>query len=154
MFIIVQIKFIAPAIEEIPARCKENIPRSTAGPECVSGPDNGGYTVQPVPTPDSTTLEVNRRSRAGGNSQKLKLFILGKAISGAPTSRGINQLPKPPIITGISIKKIIINACAVTTTLYNWWLPSRIWFPGCANSARIIIDKTVPITPEKAPKSR
>jgi hypothetical protein len=33
--------------------------------------------------------------------------------------RGTNQLPKnPPIITGITIKNIIIKACAVTTTLY------------------------------------
>jgi len=29
---IVTIKFIAPAIEEIPAICKLNIPKSTAGP--------------------------------------------------------------------------------------------------------------------------
>lgn len=38
-------------------------------------------------------------------------------MSGAPNINGINQLPKPPIITGITIKKIIINAWAVTITL-------------------------------------
>jgi len=30
---------------------------------------------------------------------------------------GISKLPKPPIIIGITIKKIIIKACAVTTEL-------------------------------------
>ena len=55
-----------------------------------------------------------------GNNQKLILFNLGKAISGAPIIKGTNQLPKPPINAGITIKKIIIKACAVTITLYNW----------------------------------
>lgn len=45
------------------------------------------------------------------------LFIRGKAISGAPNIKGTNQFPNPPIITGITIKKIIINAWAVTITL-------------------------------------
>jgi hypothetical protein len=35
------------------------------------------------------------------------LFILGKAISGAPIIKGTNQLPNPPIKVGITIKKII-----------------------------------------------
>lgn len=38
------------------------------------------------------------------------LFIRGNAMSGAPIIRGTNQLPKPPIIMGITIKKIITNA--------------------------------------------
>jgi len=46
------------------------------------------------------------------------LFNLGNAISGAPIIKGTNQFPKPPIITGITKKKIIVNACAVTITLY------------------------------------
>lgn len=45
------------------------------------------------------------------------LFIRGKAISGAPNIKGTNQLPNPPIIIGITIKKIIIKACAVTIVL-------------------------------------
>lgn len=45
------------------------------------------------------------------------LFIRGKAISGAPIIRGISQFPKPPIIIGITIKKIMTNAWAVTITL-------------------------------------
>jgi len=47
----------------------------------------------------------------------LILFIRGNAISAAPNIRGTNQLPNPPIKIGITIKKIIIKACAVTTTL-------------------------------------
>jgi hypothetical protein len=62
-------------------------------------------------------LEVNNNIKEGGNNQKLKLFNRGKAISGAPNIKGTIQLPNPPIIAGITIKKIIINACAVTLTL-------------------------------------
>jgi hypothetical protein len=110
-------KLIAPAIEEIPAKCKLRMARSTAAPECAITPDKGGYTVHPVPAPISTKLDVNKSPNAGGNNQKLRLLSLGKAISGAPIIIGINQLPKPPINTGITIKKIIIKACAVTITL-------------------------------------
>jgi len=42
MFRIVTIKFIAPKIEETPAKCKLKIARSTAPPECAKIPDNGG----------------------------------------------------------------------------------------------------------------
>ena len=92
--------------------------RSTEPPECAITPDKGGYTVQPVPTPTSTKLEEIKSKKEGGNNQKLKLFNRGKAISGAPIKIGTNQLPKPPIKIGITIKKIITNACAVITTLY------------------------------------
>jgi len=54
---------------------------------------------------------------AGIKNQKLMLFIRGKAISAAPSIRGTNQFPNPPIKIGITMKKIIIKACAVTTTL-------------------------------------
>jgi len=72
--------------------------------------DRGGYTVHPVPTPDSTKLLKSKNLREGGSNQNLKLFIRGNAISGPPIIRGINQLPNPPIKIGITIKKIIINA--------------------------------------------
>jgi hypothetical protein len=55
-------------------------------------------------------LLARRRVKAGGKSQKLILFIRGKAISGAPSIRGTNQFPNPPIIIGITMKKIIIKA--------------------------------------------
>jgi hypothetical protein len=47
---------------------------------------------------------------AGGNNQKLKLLSRGNAISGAPIISGINQFPKPPIIAGMTMEKIITNA--------------------------------------------
>ena len=98
-------KLIAPKIEETPAICNEKMAKSTDPPECDSILDKGGYTVQPVPAPPSTKLEDNNNKKAGGNNQKLKLFNLGKAISGAPNIIGTNQLPKPPINTGITKKK-------------------------------------------------
>jgi len=63
-----------------------------------------------VPAPLSTRPPANKRVKDGGRSQKLMLFIRGKAISGAPIINGTNQLPNPPIIMGITIKKIIIKA--------------------------------------------
>ncbi len=45
------------------------------------------------------------------------LFIRGNAMSGAPIMSGTSQLPKPPSKIGITMKKIITNACAVTITL-------------------------------------
>jgi len=73
-------------------------------------PANGGYTVQPVPAPISTQELNNNKIKAGGNNQKLMLFSRGKAISGAPIIKGKSQFPKPPIIIGITIKKIIKKA--------------------------------------------
>lgn len=63
-------------------------------------------------------MEEARRSRKeGGRSQKLILFIRGNAMSGAPIIRGTSQFPNPPIMIGITMKKIMTNACAVTITL-------------------------------------
>ena len=145
-------KFSAPKIDLAPARCKEKIARSTEGPVWAMLSDSGGYTVQPVPTPCSTIAEATNRNRAGGRSQNLILFNRGNAISGVPTMRGINQFPNPPINTGITKKKIIKNAWAVTMTLYNWSLPKRD--PGWPSSARInkLID--VPIKPAQIPKMK
>lgn len=65
-----------------------------------------------------STIDLLRRSSIeGGKSQNLKLFIRGKAISGAPSIKGTNQFPNPPIIIGITIKKIMIKAWAVTIVL-------------------------------------
>ena len=105
----VVIKLALPRILLTPAKCREKIPKSTAAPGCPMV-ERGGYTVHPVPTPLSTNPEANKRERAGGRSQNLMLFIRGKAISGAITIRGTNQLPNPPIIVGITKKKIMMNA--------------------------------------------
>ena len=37
------------------------------------------------------------------------LFMRGKAMSGAPIISGTNQLAKPPIIAGMTMKKIMIR---------------------------------------------
>lgn len=80
-------------------------------------PASGGYTVHPVPAPASTIEEASRSRKDGGRSQKLMLFIRGNAISGAPIINGTSQLPNPPIRIGITMKKIITKAWAVTITL-------------------------------------
>jgi len=70
-----------------------------------------------VPAPLSTKDLDRSMIKAGIRNQKLILFIRGKAMSAAPNIKGTNQLPNPPIRMGITMKKIIINAWAVTTTL-------------------------------------
>lgn len=105
-----------------------------------------------MPAPASTYEEDRRRSSAGGRSQKLMLFIRGNAMSGAPIIRGISQFPKPPIMIGITIKKIITNAWAVTSTLKIWSLPNSE--PGCVSSIRISTLKQAPTSPDHAPNSR
>lgn len=117
ILMIVVMKLMAPRMEDTPARCSEKIVRSTDAPAWARLPASGGYTVQPVPAPASTPDEARRRRKEGGRSQKLILFIRGNAMSGAPTIRGISQLPKPPIMIGMTIKKIITKAWAVTITL-------------------------------------
>jgi hypothetical protein len=110
MLTTVVIKLTAPKIEETPAKWSEKMAKSTDEPPWAILAAKGGYTVQPVPAPTSTILLDTKRVRDGGSSQKLMLFIRGKAISGAPNMSGTSQLPKPPIIIGITIKKIIIKA--------------------------------------------
>ena len=53
---------------------------------------------------------------------------------------------------GITIKKIINNTCAVTTTWYNWWFAEKKVFPEKANSNLINTDKIVPKIPLNVPK--
>jgi len=60
---------------------------------------------------------MSNRVREGGSNQNLMLFIRGNAISGAPIIIGTNQFPNPPIIIGITMKKIITKAWAVTIVL-------------------------------------
>jgi hypothetical protein len=117
ILMIVVMKLIAPRIEEIPAKCSEKMAKSTAPPGWAIFLDKGGYTVHPVPTPALVKADIISNDSEGGNSQNLMLFIRGNAISGAPIIIGTNQFPKPPIITGITIKKIIINAWDVTIVL-------------------------------------
>lgn len=117
MLITVVMKLRAPRIDETPARCREKMAKSTDGPEWAMFPARGGYTVHPVPTPSPTIADDTSMIRAGGRSQNLMLFSRGKAMSGAPSINGSSQFPKPPINMGITKKKIIKNACAVTIVL-------------------------------------
>ena len=88
---IVQIKFIEPAIEDIPAKCKLKIAKSIEAPEWPFIELNGGYATQEQPAPLSTRLEINNKSKDGGKSQKLRLFNRAKAISVEPIKIGTNQ---------------------------------------------------------------
>ena len=63
-----------------------------------------------MPAPPSTIALAKSMISAGTRNQNLMLFIRGNAISAAPSIRGTSQFPNPPIKTGITIKKIIINA--------------------------------------------
>ena len=117
MLITVVMKLTAPKIDDTPARCREKIPRSTDAPAWAMPAERGGYTVHPVPTPLSTSPLDSRRVSDGGRSQNLMLFIRGNAMSGAPSIRGTSQFPNPPIMIGMTMKKIITNAWAVTITL-------------------------------------
>src|SRR3954466_12289510 len=126
MLKMVVMKLIAPRIELAPARCIEKITISTDGP---ADPDveSGAYIVHPVPAPrpvpPDTKVEPSSRQNDGTSSQKLMLFMRGKAMSGAPIISGTNQLPKPPIIAGMIVKKTMISACAVMST-FQWWVHS------------------------------
>ena len=145
----VLMKLTAPKRDETPAKWREKIAKSTEGPEWAIFILSGGYTVQPVPAPDSTKDLLINSNSAGSKNQNLILLSRGNAISGAPNIKGISQFPNPPIKIGITIKKIITKACAVTITLYNWSSPNND--PGCPNSIRINILKPVPNIPLQAP---
>ena len=85
---------------------------------------------------------VDTSSRnAAGNSQKLKLFIRGRAMSGAPIINGIIQLARPTK-AGITAPKTITRPCMVVIWLKN--AGSTICSPGWNSSARITIANEPP----------
>src|ERR1700760_4670030 len=121
MLKIVVMKLMAPRIDEAPAMCSARIAKSTAGPGWPEV-DSGAYMVQPAPTPfepgsPSTKVEMMSSANEAGSSQNEMLFMRGNAMSGAPIISGTNQLPKPPIIAGMTMKKIMIRPWLVTNTL-------------------------------------
>ena len=63
---------------------------------------------------------------------------------------GANQLPNPPIVVGITKKKIITKAWAVTTLLYNWSSPNNE--PVLPSSKRMIEERPVPTKADQIPK--
>ena len=84
------------------------------------------------PGSPSTNIEVSSSANEAGSSQNEMLFMRGNAMSGAPIISGTNQLPKPPIIAGITMKKIMIRPCAVVNTLNSC---ERREESGCRDSA-------------------
>ena len=88
-----------------------------------------------------------------GSSQNEMLFMRGNAMSGAPIISGTIQLPKPPIIAGMTMKKIMIRPCAVVNTL-NMWASWKNCSPGCISSSRMPIDSTPPISPPTSANTR
>ena len=70
--------------------------------------------VQPAPAPPPTNRLAPSIRKAGTSSQKLMLFMRGKAMSGAPIISGTNQLPKPPISAGMITKNTMIRPWAET----------------------------------------
>ena len=89
---------------------------SVSGIELPEGLRESDKLPEPLFTP-STKAEVSNRANEATSSQNDMLFMRGKAMSGAPIMIGTNQLPKPPIIAGITMKKIMIRPCEVTNTL-------------------------------------
>ena len=95
------------------------------------------------------------------------LFMRGNAMSGAPIISGTNQLPKPPIIAGMTVKKTMISACAVIST-FQWCVHSSkfavpapigqarlsTWMPGSISSQRMIPEMAPPIAPAMIAKIR
>jgi len=63
-----------------------------------------------VPAPESEKDDINNNEIDGGSNQNLMLFIRGNAISGAVIIKGTNQLPNPPIMIGMTMKKIMTKA--------------------------------------------
>ena len=110
-------KLIPPKIEDTPATCKEKIAKSTDPPKWYTELDKGGQTVHPVPAPKPTSSLIIIKSNATGTNQNLKLFKRGNAISATFIIKGKSQLPNPPTATGITKKKIIRKAWAVTIAL-------------------------------------
>lgn len=106
----VEIKLIAPRIDDAPAKWSEKMVRSMEIPGCPMLAARGGYTVHPVPAPASVKALIISKMSEGGRSQNLRLFIRGNAISGVLIIKGSSQLPNPPIMIGITMKKIIMKA--------------------------------------------
>jgi hypothetical protein len=104
-------KLIPPNTELTPAKCNLKITNSTQ--LCSGCPTtllNGGYNVQPVALPWPVNLLMANKINLGTNNQYLRLLARGYAMSVHARNKGSNQLPKPPIMAGITMKKIITNA--------------------------------------------
>jgi len=78
-------------------------------------------------------------------------YFLSSIIIIQESIKGNIQLPKPPIATGITKKKIMKIACAVTTTLKIWSEPRNL--PHTPISNRIMKDILAPTNPDQMPNA-
>ena len=121
----------------------------------------------PGPEPPGTNSENSRLKKPATVSQKLILFMRGKAMSGAPIISGTNQLPKPPIIAGMTMKNTMMRPWAVMNTFHmcsavlrslpppmNWAHHCRYWMPGSASSTRMMPEMAPPTIPAMIAKIR
>ena len=106
-----------------------------------------------MPGGPSTNIEVSSSAKEAGSSQNEMLFMRGKAMSGAPIISGTNQLPKPPIMAGITMKNTMMRPCPVTNTLKTWPL-AKYCRPGSCSSMRMTTDRKPPISPPMMANSR
>jgi len=150
LFHIVLIKFNLLKILLAPAMWRLKITKSTLLPLWPNLLLKGGYTVQPVPAPESAIALLRANTTEGGSNQNLKLLRRGNDISGQESIKGNIQLPNPPIATGITKKKIMKMAWAVTTTLKIWSLPRND--PTTPISRRIKNDILAPTNPLQTPR--
>jgi hypothetical protein len=79
---------------------------------------------------------MTRSIAAGGSSQKLQLFILANAMSGAPIISGICQFANPTA-AGMIAPNTMMRPCSVVIELKN--SGSTTCSPGWNSSARITI---------------
>jgi len=98
-------------------------------------------------------MEINSNPNDAGSSQNEMLFMRGNAISGAPICKGTNQLPKPPIMAGITMKNTMMRPWPVTKTLKVCAL-AKYCMPGSCSSSRIITDRKPPMHPATMANSR
>ena len=74
---------------------------------------SGGYIVQPAAgAPPGMKKEPSRIVNANGKIQKLRLFMRGSAMSGAPICSGTIQFARPTK-AGMTAPKIMTSACMV-----------------------------------------
>jgi hypothetical protein len=85
----------------------------------------------------------------GMSIQNLKLLIRGNVVSLSPFIRGINQFLNLPMVIGMVMKKIIINAWIVIIMLKIELLFVNLFI--CISSIRMIILIDVPMIPDQMP---
>src|SRR5258707_858866 len=90
-------------------------------------------------------LEQNRVATAG-RSEKSSFLGPETPFPGPRTTRVSINSPPPPIIAGMTMKKIMIRPCAVVKTL-NMWASWKNCSAGCISSSRMPIERTPPTNP-------